>query len=200
MNNSIVIGITGGMGCGKSTAAQLIADAGYRLIDSDALIRERVLTAPEVVAAVRARLGDEVVDQTGRIDRRSLAARVFDQPAELAWLEELTHPRLFALWREELLRGEVDRWVFEVPLLFEKQLENWFDFTVCVACSPSQQIARLEQRGIPRALAEQRISKQLPLATKLELSDIVLWNDGSIEFLRMQVDRMMAEISKSRAA
>jgi dephospho-CoA kinase len=188
------------MGCGKSTAAQLIADAGYRLIDSDALIRKRVLTAPEVVAAVRARLGDEVVDQTGRIDRRSLAARVFDQPAELAWLEELTHPRLFALWREELLRGEVDSWVFEVPLLFEKQLENWFDFTVCVACSPSQQIARLEQRGIPRALAEQRISKQLPLATKLELSDIVLWNDGSIEFLRIQVDRMMAEISKSRAA
>ena len=188
------------MGCGKSTAARLVAATGYRLIDSDALIRERILTAPEVIAAVRERLGDGVMDDAGRIDRRSLASRVFDQPDELAWLEQLTHPRLFALWREELLGGEVNRWVFEVPLLFEKQLENWFDFTVCVACSPSQQIARLEQRGIPRALAEQRISKQLPLATKLELSDIVLWNDGSIEFLQLQVDRMMAEISKSRAA
>lgn len=177
----------------------MVAAAGYRLMDSDAMIRDRILTATEVVRAVQERLGAEVIDEAGRIDRRKLAARVFDQPAELAWLEELTHPRLFALWREELASHNGVDWVFEVPLLFEKQLENWFDFTVCVACSPSQQIARLEQRGIPRALAEQRISKQLPLATKLELSDIVLWNDGSIEFLQSQVDRMMTDISKTRA-
>lgn len=178
----------------------MVAACGCRLLDSDALIRERILTAPEVVQAVRDHLGSDVLDEADRIDRRKLAAQVFDRPAELAWLEQLTHPRLFALWREELGRGDGVDWVIEVPLLFEKHLENWFDFTVCVACSPSQQIARLEQRGIPRALAEQRISKQLPLATKLELSDIVLWNDGSIEFLQSQVDRMMAEISKSRAA
>jgi dephospho-CoA kinase len=69
-------------------------------------------------------------------------------------------------------------------------LENWFDFTVCVACAPQQQLARLEQRGLPRALAGQRISKQLPLARKIELSDFVLWNEGSPTFLEAQVDRL----------
>ena len=81
-------------------------------------------------------------------------------------------------------------WAVEVPLLYEKGLENWFDFTVCVACAPAQQLARLEQRGLPRALAGERISKQLPLARKIELSDFVLWNEGSPAFLEAQVGRL----------
>ena len=70
-------------------------------------------------------------------------------------------------------------------------LEKGFDFTVCVALSPEQQLARLEERGIPRALAGRRISKQLPLAQKIDRSDFVLWNEGSPEFLEAQVDRMV---------
>jgi dephospho-CoA kinase len=70
-------------------------------------------------------------------------------------------------------------------------LENWFDFTVCVACAPDQQLTRLEQRGLPRGLAGQRISKQLPLVQKIELSDFVLWNEGSPEFLEAEVDRLI---------
>ncbi|MCC6415804.1 MAG: dephospho-CoA kinase [Opitutaceae bacterium] len=194
------IGITGGMGCGKSTAARMVAAADFRLIDADAMIREQVLTTADVVAAVRAKWDDAVLGENGKIDRRALAERVFGQPEELAWLESLTHPRLFDLWRADIADKTDQRRVFEVPLLFEKQLENWFDFTVCVACSPSQQLARLEQRGMPRALAEQRISQQLPLATKLELSDIVLWNDGSTDFLQAQVDRMLAAMVPGCAA
>ena len=90
--------------------------------------------------------------------------------------------------------GSKGRWVIEVPLLFEKQLENWFDFIVCVASSPDQQLARLEQRGIPRPLAEQRISKQLLLAKKIELSDFVLWNDGPISFLKDQFKILSADL------
>jgi len=86
-----------------------------------------------------------------------------------------------------------------VPLLFEKSLENWFDFTVCVACDPNSQLARLEQRGMDRALAGQRISKQLPLARKIELSDFVLWNDGSTGFLKAQVDRIVDSLDRAKA-
>ena len=78
-------------------------------------------------------------------------------------------------------------------------MENWFDFTVCVASDPSSQLARLEQRGLDRALAEQRISKQLPLARKIELSDLVLWNDGSTAFLRSQVDRIVDSLRPANA-
>jgi dephospho-CoA kinase len=78
-------------------------------------------------------------------------------------------------------------------------LENWFDFTVCVACDPDQQIFRLEQRGLNRALAGQRISKQLPLARKIELADFVLWNSGSAEFLEAQIDRLASILAPMAA-
>ncbi len=183
-------GITGGMGCGKSTVARLLEQRGFRRLDSDELVREKVLRDPAIVAALHGRYGSAVVASGGGIDRLALAKEVFSKEAELRWLEELTHPAVFALWRAAFSAEPHARWIVEVPLLFEKRLENWFDFTVCVACSPAQQLARLEQRGVPRDLAGQRISKQLPLAKKIELSDIVLWNEGSTEFLQAEIDRL----------
>ena len=181
------------MGCGKSSAARALADRGFALVDSDRLIRDDILTRPEVKEKLRARYGETVLAVDGTVDRPALAARVFADDTERLWLEQLTHPLLFALWRR-LLGGEPGRrWVIEVPLLFEQGLEIWFDFTICVACSPAQQLARLEQRGLSRALAGQRISKQLPLARKIELADLVLWNDGSAAFLGEQIDRLVSE-------
>ena len=187
-------GITGGMGCGKSTVARALEARGFRRLDSDWIVREQVLAMPDIVAALRARYGEKVVD-TGAggeatVNRTALAGRIFADDSERLWLEELTHPRVFAAWRTAFAAEPSARWAVEVPLLFEKGLENWFDFTVCVACAPAQQLARLEQRGLPRALAGQRISKQLPLARKIELSDFVLWNEGSPAFLEAQVDRL----------
>ena len=190
----MIAGITGGMGCGKSTVARGLEARGFRRLDSDWIVREQVLANPEVLAALRARYGETVVEADGAggatVNRAVLAGRVFADDAERLWLEELTHPRVLAAWRTAFAAEPLARWAVEVPLLFEKGLENWFDFTVCVACAPAQQLARLEQRGLPRALAGQRISKQLPLARKIELSDFVLWNEGSPAFLEAQVDRL----------
>jgi dephospho-CoA kinase len=186
----MIAGITGGMGCGKSTVARLLEQHGLRRLDSDELVREKVLRDPDVVAALRNRFGAGVLRPDGAVDRAALAAQVFANEEELRWLEELTHPAVFALWRAAFAAEPQARWIVEVPLLFEKGLENWFDFTVCVACSPALQLARLEQRGIPRGLAGQRISKQLPLAQKIERSDIVLWNEGSTAFLQAEIDRL----------
>jgi dephospho-CoA kinase len=189
-----IIGITGGLGCGKSTAARLFEDLGYRRLDSDALVRERVLTSAGVKKAVAERFGASVIGENGEINRMSLAEKVFYNDTERLWLEDLTHPLLFEIGRNALRAEPGASWVVEVPLLFEKSLENWFDFTVCVACAHSQQLVRLEQRGLPRALAEQRITKQLPLARKIELSDFVLWNEGSAHFLKAQVERLAQQV------
>jgi dephospho-CoA kinase len=178
------------MGCGKSTVARLLERRGFRRLDSDELVRERILVQPDIVAALRTRYGDAVLTPDGAVNRAALAERVFADDAERLWLEELTHVGVFAAWRAAFAAEPGVRWAVEVPLLFEKALENWFDFTVCVACAPAQQLARLEQRGLPRVLAGQRISKQLPLARKIERSDFVLWNEGSPEFLEAQVDRL----------
>ena len=191
----MILGITGGFGSGKSTAARLFEQRGFRRLDSDQLIREKVLTDPAVITELKARHGPGVIGVSGEVDRRVLAGKVFADDAELAWLEDLTHPRVFALWREALASDPGGRWAVEVPLLFEKSLEKWFDFIVCVACAPEQQLVRLEQCGINRTFAGQRISKQLPLAKKIELSDFVIWNEGTPDFLKAQVDRLVATLA-----
>ena len=195
----MVLGITGGFGCGKSTAAKLFVDRGFRHVDADLIVREQVLPTPEVNSAIRQRFGDSVFTSAGQVDRPALGAIVFADDAQRLWLEELTHPGFFEIARQLMREDPGAKWVLEVPLLFEKSLENWFDFTVCVACDSSSQLARLEQRGLDRSLAGQRISKQLPLARKIEQSDFVLWNDGSTGFLKAQVDRIADSLDRAKA-
>lgn len=189
-SSNLIVGLTGGMGCGKSTAAALFAERGFRRLDADQTIREEIMPEPEVVRAISERLGPETIDAEGRVRRDKVAARVFADPLELAWLEELLHPRLSTRWREIFAAARGTAFIAEVPLLFEKGLENWFDFIVCVTADSATQLRRLEQRGIPPELARQRLVKQLPLARKCELADHVLLNDGSPEFLREQVNAL----------
>jgi dephospho-CoA kinase len=195
----MILGLTGGFGCGKSTAAKLFVERGFKHMDSDAIVREKVLPSEEVVSALRGHFGAGIFNPAGEVDRPALAAIVFNNDAERLWLEELTHPGFFEIARSTLRADPRAEWVVEVPLLFEKSLENWFDFTVCVACDGGSQLARLEQRGLDRSLAGQRISKQLPLARKIELSDFVLWNDGSTGFLKSQVDRIVESLHRAKA-
>ena len=145
----MILGLTGGMGCGKTTAAGMLAAHGFAPLDSDAIIRTVVLTDKAVITAIRDHFGADVLTEAGEVDRGRLARRIFPDDAALRWLEDLLHPRLFAYWRTAFARDQARAWVVEVPLLFEKSLQNWFDFTVCIASDPTVQLARLEQRGIP---------------------------------------------------
>lgn len=194
----MTIGLTGGIGCGKSTAARLFEKAGFRRIDTDEVIKKEVLTQPEVISALRLRFGAQTVNPDGSVNRPEVAKIVFADRKALTWLEELTHPRLREILQQRMAEPASDPCVVEVPLLFENHLENWFDFTVCVGTTSTLQLARLEERGLPRALAEQRISKQLPLAQKLELADFVLLNDGSTDFLRDQIALLIARLQARR--
>ncbi len=185
----MILGLTGGIGCGKSTAAKLFEELGFRRIDCDAIVREEVLTAPNIIAAVAGHFGSDVLQAGGRaIDRSNLGRRVFGNADELRWLERLVHPEVHRRWTELVKQAPDLEWVVEIPLLFEKELNKWFDFVVCVACSSPEQLSRLEQRGMNRTLAGQRIAQQLPLDRKIELSDFVLSNDGTPDFLRRQVE------------
>ena len=168
-------------------AERLFAEHGFRHLDADQVVRDELLTAADIVAAIRARFGAGVLDAAGAVARRSLAAAVFADDAALRWLEDLLHPRLRAAWQAVFAAADGQKFMAEVPLLFEKQLNNWFDFTVCVTTDSTLQLRRLEQRGIAPELARQRIAKQLPLARKCEMADFVILNDGSLDFLRDQV-------------
>ena len=190
----MILGLTGGMGCGKSAAANLFAQQGFEVMDSDAVVRTSILTDPAVIDSVREHFGDGILASGGAIDRRKLAERVFADKPSLEWLEGVVHPRLFEHWRRTFSAQTGQSWVVEVPLLFEKSLQNWFDFTICVACDPTVQLARLEQRGVSPSLARLRIAQQLPLTQKIKLADFVLLNDGSFDFLRQQVEALVKSI------
>ncbi len=178
------------MGCGKSTAAAFFAERGFQRLDSDAVVHDILLPDPAVREAIRVRFGDGMFGADSQLRRDRLGARVFGDPADLAWLENLLHPRLYEHWRKTFAASPGQAWLVEVPLLFEKGLENWFDFTVCVTTDSVLQLRRLELKGIPPELARQRLAKQLPLARKCELADLVLLNDGTPAFLREQVNAL----------
>lgn len=193
---NLIVGLTGGMGCGKSTAAAFFADRGFLRVDADAMVHDLLFTNSEVILAIREKFGDGVFADDGTVRRDVLGQKVFGDPAALEWLEELLHTRLYAQWRETFAKSEGRAFIVEVPLLFEKGLENWFDFIVCVTTESGLQLRRLEQKGITPELAQQRLAKQLPLARKCELADHVLLNDGSPEFLREQVNALADRLLK----
>jgi dephospho-CoA kinase len=193
----MILGLTGGMGGGKSTAARFFEEAGYRRIDSDHIVRAQLLTAPEVIARIGARY-PEVIGADGQIVRAVLASRIFGDDAERRWLEDWLLPLVYNEWRARLATDPHGLWVIEAPLLFEKALENWFDFIVCLETSSANQLARLKERGIPPSLAEQRISKQLPLAQKLARADFILSNNGTPAALQSQVIRLVGELARRR--
>jgi dephospho-CoA kinase len=195
-STNLIVGLTGGMGSGKSTAAALFAECGFRRLDSDQIIRDELLPSAAVREAIRAKFGETVLGDDGAVRRDRLAEIVFKDDDALTWLENLLHPLLHARWREIFDQAGGEAFIVEVPLLFEKGLENWFDFTVCVTTESNLQLRRLEQRGVPQEQARQRLAKQLPLARKCELADHVLLNDGTPEFLREQVNVLADRLLK----
>ena len=170
----MVIGLTGGIGCGKSAAAAYFAEFGYNIVDADRLARQ-VLESDDCTRSLRARWGEACLGPDGRPDRRWIAAKVFGDPAELVFLEGLTHPEVARL-RQRAVIDASRHHVVEIPLLFEKNLTEGFAFIVCVACSEG-------------------VNSQMTLAEKVKRSDVVLWNDGEPSFLREQVASLVGRIS-----
>lgn len=190
------IGLTGGIGCGKSTVVKLFGQAGWRTVESDALVQELLTGNPEVHAALRARWGGAVFSADGSVERKAIAARVFTDDAELNWLEQLLHPLVRQCWEDTLLQDTDANWLVEIPLLFEKSLETRFDFTVCVT-SPSDTVKdRMVRRGYTGEEIERRREKQMPIDEKARRADFVISNAGSLDFLKHQTMQLIEQLPK----
>jgi dephospho-CoA kinase len=191
----MVIGLTGGIGCGKSTAAACFAELGFVVIDADQLARQ-VLESHVCVSRLRERWGAACLDKQGIPDRKWIAAKVFNDPDERAFLESVTHPEVARLRREATADASVD-YVVEIPLLFEKELADGFSSVVVVACSDDVRRVRLRGRGLSDEEISARIASQLSLVEKVKRANVVFWNDGEPAFLREQV---RVWVGKSRGA
>lgn len=176
------VGLTGGIGSGKSALAALLAEQGAHVIDADLLARQVVSDEAQVIDG---KLGPGLLASDGSVNRAALAARIFSDPAARAWLESLVHPevaRRAAALRAGLPPDAVV--VYDVALLAEKGMRGQFDAVIVVTAPVEQRLARLEQRGVPRDDALARMAAQASDEERARVADIVVDNSGSMNDLR----------------
>ncbi|MFT2014713.1 dephospho-CoA kinase [Streptomyces sp. 796.1] len=195
------LGLTGGIGAGKSEVSRLLASYGAVLIDSDKIAREVVEPGTPGLAAVVAEFGPEVLGADGRLDRPKLGSIVFADPQRLAALNAIVHPLVRERSAElEQTAGEGAIVVHDVPLLTENGLASLFDLVLVVDAAPETQCDRLvRHRGMTEAEARSRMAAQATREQRLALADLVIDNDGPLEALEPQVRKVWEQL-KERAA
>ncbi len=188
------IGLTGGIGCGKSTALACFREFGAAILETDAVVRDMLETDKAVISAVSQAFGESVLNPQGRIDRGQLARKVFHNSEALALLESIVHPRVRQVWMHAL-RENHPVLIVELPLLFEKDLQGHFSKTICLSSDPEVQKARLLSRGMSESQIQYRKEHQMSLSEKMRRADIIIHNNGSLNHLRDQVKWIMERIS-----
>jgi dephospho-CoA kinase len=190
------IGLTGGIGMGKSIAAQFLRERGAQVVDTDELARRLVEPGQPALAEIQTVFGKGMVTPGGRLRRDELAQIVFTDSAARQKLEAILHPRIRECWlaRVETWRKENHALaVVVIPLLFETNAGSHFDKTICAACSAPTQRQRLLSRGWSPEQIQQRIAAQWPIAQKIARADFVVWTDGSLEAHAQQIEQIIGQ-------
>jgi dephospho-CoA kinase len=193
----IKLGLTGGIGMGKSVAADLLAERGVKVVDTDALARDVVEPGQPALTEIQQIFGPDVIGENGQLNRKALATRVFANPAEREKLESIVHPRIRQAWLAAIDRfaaAGVPAVAVVIPLLYETNAAAAFDYVLCAACSIPSQRRRLLARGWSENELNQRIAAQSPIEKKMQLSDFVIWTEGSIELHAAQLDRILQRV------
>jgi dephospho-CoA kinase len=189
-----LLGITGGIGMGKSMTAELLSQRGIPVVDTDVLARNLVEPGQPALAEIVDALGRDLLDENGRLRRRVLAGIVFADKQKRELLESILHPRIrsswmaqAALWRKESRACAA----VIIPLLFETGAGEEFECVICVACSPGSQRQRLATRGWTPEEIDKRNASQWPVQAKMDHSHRVIWTEPSVEVHAAQLDRIL---------
>ncbi|KQX53475.1 MULTISPECIES: dephospho-CoA kinase [unclassified Streptomyces] len=195
------VGLTGGIGAGKSEVSRLLVSYGAVLIDADRIAREVVEPGTPGLAAVVEAFGDGVLTGEGALDRPKLGSIVFADPDRLATLNAIVHPLVGA--RSAELQGRAvpgDVVVHDVPLLTENGLAPLYDLVVVVDASPETQLDRLVRlRGMAESEARARMAAQATRAQRLAVADVVIDNNGPLDALEPQVRKVWEELERRAA-
>ena len=195
-----VLGLTGGVGMGKSACAQLLLARGVPVIDTDELARQLVEPGQPALDEIQKTFGADVIDTDGRLRRGELARVVFANPEARKTLEGILHPRIRQLWHAKVEGWRKERHsvgVVVIPLLFETDAQRELESTICVACSTIVQYQRLSGRNWSAAQIQQRIQAQWPIEKKMAAADYVIWTEGTLDLHASQLDRILTEIKQA---
>lgn len=193
-----LVGITGGIASGKSTVSQMLAQAGFPVIDADQVAHQLQRPGQAGLERISATFGPAILTPAGELDRAQLGRQVFSNPDDRKRLDQLMQPlirdRIFALVTN-FKRAGVPVVILEVPLLFEQHYDDDCDLTVVVTIDQRTQLERLQKRnGYSKSAAQARIDAQQPLAKKAAQADIIIDNNGDYEQLRQQVTQLVKRL------
>ena len=190
------LGLTGGIGSGKSTAARMFADLGAIVIDADAIAKEVLEPGQVGYESVINNFGEEILDSSGNIDRVILAGKVFESSIKLKELEEIVHPAVankVAQIRESLPAGSTI--IYDIPLLIEKSLQQQFDQVIVVLAPEDLRTQRLLARGLAQNDIIARMSNQATDEQRREIANYVISNSSTLVELREEVQKVWTQIS-----
>lgn len=192
----LLVGLTGGIGSGKSTVARMLRSRGAVVLDADMLARDAVERGTAGFEKVIARFGDAVISPDGTLDRASLASTVFADESARADLESIVHPEVRRAIAEAVaMRADTDEViVVDSPLLIETGAHEGFPVVIVVTAPAQERVARLQARGMVRDDIRARMAAQMPLEDKVAYADVVLDNGGSEPDLEGQVERLWADL------
>jgi dephospho-CoA kinase len=206
-----IFGITGGVGMGKSTVGELLAQRGVAVIDTDIIARQIVEPGQPALAQIVQRFGASILRSDSTLNREELARRVFSDNQARADLEAILHPRIHAIWKVEVARwraggpksgngptpapsknqAPIIFGAVIIPLLFETHSGPLFDTTICAVCSLPTQTRRLSDRGWNAEQIQQRILAQWPIERKIAQSDYVVWTDTLLDAVAAQLNTIL---------
>jgi dephospho-CoA kinase len=190
----LVVGLTGGIGSGKSTVAQNFAELGALVIDADQLARMAIERGTDGFADVLLRFGDEVI-RNGDIDRKKLAEIVFSDEGARKDLERITHPRVQALFAQAVADLDIDDiLIYEIPLLVETGASEKFDYVITVESDIELRKARLLKKGLYISQIEKRMASQASEEARTAVADAVIRNDGDEDSLLRQVENLWESV------
>ena len=193
------VGLTGGIGAGKSTVADIFSKKGAVIIRADQLARQVIEHDSPGFQKVVALFGPEIVDQDQNIDRTKLAQIVFNNDQALKDLENIIHP-LVRDKTNEIMDKQTPETIIvnEVPLLLEKQMQSIYDFLVIVISSEKNRLARLADNGINLEQAKARMAKQVDDEARKAAADFLIVNDGSLEQLEVDVQKIWQTLQERK--
>ncbi len=191
------IGLTGSLGTGKSTVTQMLRGLGFSVLDADQLAHEALTPRADTYVRVIQDFGQDLVGVDGQIDRKKLSQLVFGRPDQLEKLEKIVHPYVRTRVANERNRlaseGHTKALFYDVPLLFEKNMQADFDEVWVVSCSPDVQRQRLrEDRGWSDEEIDLRLKHQWPLDKKIQMADVVIDNNGDKVALFKKIESLLA--------
>ena len=192
----MILGLTGGIGTGKSTVAKMLREKNIPVVDTDSISKE-IIEYPEVIEKIKIEISNEVFDFKNKLDRKKLSEIVFENKDKLKKLNEIMHPVILKkMWEEvEKLKKDYKVIVVDIPLLFEINMENEVDKVLLIYSSKEIQIERIMNRdGRTREEAIKIINSQMPLYKKREKSDYIIQNNDSLEKLKKNLDKVVQKL------